>query len=436
MSKKPIKLTDTAVKALKPETKMFEVKDLMTTNLRLRVSPTGTKSFRFVYSFNKKSSAITLGQFPFKTVYDAQIEAHGYNKMLQDGIDPKHPEDANEVDDEIRTYVTTVGELFDWYLNIQLAGKEDARINAELMFRHIQKFRTTPVDEFEPEPLVEFLKKNLLGKNGILDQMRLYVNAAFKQGVDYKKISPLCTSPFRQINLNAQLGVPLKRHRRKYAVALDTDEIQSLFKAFHHVYTNYTYNSGLPHPIMVLAVELCCVSGARKGEIQDLRFDEIESDGVGYIIRKTEHKTKNKTGQDRIIRLNSAALDVIKRAKTTAEKYNLDNSTYVFPTASTNGMNRGGHIKAIQNIMPKINELAGVSQKMVTHSMRSIFINTALDAGIPVEIVAQNVGHSNINTTIQHYIKHKEKDLHAANTRVGDVFLAAWDAIKENPTTN
>ncbi len=60
-SSRRFRFTDTAIKKLKPEDNRVEYVDSSRKGLRLRITPTGTKTFIFRYRFNDRARLLTLG---------------------------------------------------------------------------------------------------------------------------------------------------------------------------------------------------------------------------------------------------------------------------------------------------------------------------------------------------------------------------------------
>lgn len=91
------RLTEAAVANLKPNpTKRLEIHDVIYSGLRLRISPSGRKSWSFMYKVageaidggRGKNRRITLGQYPFIDLKAARAIATEAQALADNGIDP------------------------------------------------------------------------------------------------------------------------------------------------------------------------------------------------------------------------------------------------------------------------------------------------------------------------------------------------------------
>ena len=69
------KLTETAVAALKPAAREYEVHDTLRDGLRLRVNPGGTKSWTLFYHRDGRNRRIGLGRYPWVSLSRARERA-------------------------------------------------------------------------------------------------------------------------------------------------------------------------------------------------------------------------------------------------------------------------------------------------------------------------------------------------------------------------
>ncbi len=87
MAKK--KLTDRAVKLLKPGNERFEVWDASASGFGVRVSPAGRKSFIYLYRFEGRARRMTLGVYPRMSLATARTRHAEARELLEEeGKDP------------------------------------------------------------------------------------------------------------------------------------------------------------------------------------------------------------------------------------------------------------------------------------------------------------------------------------------------------------
>ena len=122
-------------------------------------------------------------------------------------------------------------------------------------------------------------------------------------------------------------------------------------------------------------------TGLRRGEIFGLRWSEVD------WSRNFIHVINTKTGKSRIIPLNDATLDVLRRQK---EK---SRSDFVFVSPRT-----GARLRNLRNGFGKACEDAKVLN-FHFHDLRHTFASRLADAGIDAFTIAELMGHSTLEMT-------------------------------------
>lgn len=79
-------LTDTKLRNLKPQPKVYRVADMA--GLCIEVRPTGAKKWRYRYRFAGKANMIDLGDYPGVSLQDARRERDKQQALLRQGTDP------------------------------------------------------------------------------------------------------------------------------------------------------------------------------------------------------------------------------------------------------------------------------------------------------------------------------------------------------------
>ncbi len=82
-----MRFTDRGIRALKPKELRYEVFEDGRKGLGLRISPTGGKSWVFIYRRKGKLSRVTIGTYPEMTVADTHTELARLRAMLKKGTD-------------------------------------------------------------------------------------------------------------------------------------------------------------------------------------------------------------------------------------------------------------------------------------------------------------------------------------------------------------
>lgn len=181
---------------------------------------------------------------------------------------------------------------------------------------------------------------------------------------------------------NPASGVTLEHepHRERY---LTPDETRRLFDAIQHD----------PNPMYAKAVLLLLLTGARKGEITQARWDHVD------FHRRTLLVPRSKSGKPRHIALNAQALDVIR---------NLDREgPYLFHS-------NGAALPAtnLYRCWDRIRKRAGL-EEMRMHDLRHSFASFLVNNGVSLYVVQNLLGHTQIRTT-QRYAHLSQDTLHDA----------------------
>ena len=81
-------LTDRSIRVASIKDKAYKLTD--SAGLHLHISPSGHKSWRYKYRFEKKERLLTLGVYPEVSLADAREKRDDAKKVLRNGRDPRH----------------------------------------------------------------------------------------------------------------------------------------------------------------------------------------------------------------------------------------------------------------------------------------------------------------------------------------------------------
>lgn len=160
------------------------------------------------------------------------------------------------------------------------------------------------------------------------------------------------------------------------------------------------------NPQAVDILKLLIFTGARKGEIETLKWSEVDFE-AGYC-----RLGDSKTGQ-KIIRLNAGALEVL------ASISRMEGSPYVFPA------HRGeGHYQGTPKVWRAIRTSAEFEDVRL-HDLRHSFASIAVSGGASLPIIGALLGHTDSATT-QRYAHLHDDPLKAASETTGNKIAAAF----------
>ena len=134
------------------------------------------------------------------------------------------------------------------------------------------------------------------------------------------------------------------------------------------------------HFFAVAALRLLILTGARRGEILSLRWDEVDFEG-GFL-RLADSKTGPKN-----IALPGAVAEIL------TELPRLDGNPHVIP-----GGKEGKHLVNLKDPWDKIRSVAGLDDVRI-HDLRHSYASVAVSGGMGLPQIGKLLGHSQAQTT-------------------------------------
>lgn len=153
----------------------------------------------------------------------------------------------------------------------------------------------------------------------------------------------------------------------------------------------------------------CCLTGLAFTDADHLRPEHIGADANGTLWI---HKPREKTAIMSRIPLLPYTIELLRKYesdKTCRERGRM------LPIPSNNKMN--AYLKEIATI-------CNIDKTLTTHVARHTFACLAVEYGMPIDVLAKILGHSNTNMT-RHYAKFSEQLIGREMQKIGQVFAAA-----------
>lgn len=157
----------------------------------------------------------------------------------------------------------------------------------------------------------------------------------------------------------------------------------------------------------------CCFTGLAFADVKELRPEHITTDEQGNTRLR---KPREKTSVLSVVPLLRLPLAILQKY---AFDPNCKQSGRLLPVPSNQKMNA---------YMTEIATICGLNKKLTTHCARHTFACLAVEYGIPIDVLAKILGHSNTNMT-RHYAKFSEqligREMRKMNEQMfsGDVLL-------------
>jgi len=166
----------------------------------------------------------------------------------------------------------------------------------------------------------------------------------------------------------------------------------------------------------ILILRVLWDTGARIGEVLELRYKDIDLDSGILRLRHT------KTREERKVAISQPTLEFLKYYM----QFNIyqEPDSYVFQNQKGEKVRRDHITKLFKWAVDELKAERKIpkNKRLVVHSIRHSFITRMLDAGIPLEVVSAYVGHLNISTTMiyAHAKERAEKHLNLFKEKINE----------------
>jgi integrase len=374
----------------------------------VRVKPSGVKTFLIQYRTRRGGTRrYSIGQYGRVTVEEARREA---KIKLADVARGEDPSEARRTARGARA----VADLCDSYLQDAWAGRilhrgrpkksSTLRIDEGRIRRHIKPLLGgKAIDEISRGDVERFLHQVTEGATSADVKTGPHGRAMITggPGTAAKAVSLLSAiynyaRRKQWVEANPCMGVekPADNRRQRY---LTPDEYAKLGRGLFEA-ERLGMNANVLVAIVVLAY-----TGCRRGEILNLKPDEI--DVAGHCLRLTDSKSG-----PQLRPCGRAALNLLSKLR-------LDDSEWVFPAA------RGdGPLVNIRKPLVTICKLAGLTD-VTPHVLRHSYATVAHELGYSELTIAGLLGHRAGSVTAR-YAHHVDKALAAAADRVSAAIAA------------
>lgn len=257
-------LTDAKIRSLKPHKsgKIYDEKDTQVPGLRVRVMPSGQRTFvllaRFPSSPNPTRRA--LGSYPVLSLEDAREKAVAWRKMIRRGVDPgvQEERDRQATLRQQRTTFTAVAEDF---IKDKLPTERKGReVERELRREFLPRWGKRPIAEITAQDVRDVVKAAKdRGAPYQAHNLLVLARRLFSWAIDQQSYG-LEASPCERLKPKAIIGRKIFRTR-----ILSDEEVRLFWRAAGRL--GYPYG-----PLFRMLV----LTGQRKSEVAEARWSEID----------------------------------------------------------------------------------------------------------------------------------------------------------------
>ncbi len=382
---------------------------------------TGRKFFRFQWKRKGKQGLETIGEYGPMTVEQARARATALRGKLYDG---QNPAEARLAEAAARLRAITISELVEKWLVEGRAAAPSKResswsTDARKLRRHIVPLLGPRVAQEITKSDVETAQRQISegataqdvrtkakgrsivrGGEGAARSAVMSLSACFAWAIDQGMADE-----------NPCLRVK-KSKPRKLERFLTQAEANNLCGVLEDMVAAGELDLGFADMIKVLLL-----SGARKSEIQELRWSEIDFER--HLIRLSRERSK--TGE-KTIPLNKEAMSILKaRQHALARSKSKDDASaaqqaYVFPSRVG-----AAHMVGLQKAWERVRARAKLDGVRI-HDLRHSFASFAAANGASLFLIGKALGHSQSQTT-ERYAHLRDDPLHALTAGVGRIVV-------------
>lgn len=360
-------LTDTKLRSLKPQDKLYKVSDR--DGLYVAVTKSGVISFRYDYRFNGRRETVTFGRYSADgiTLAEARAELIEAKRLLNAGISP-----ASKKRDGIESKKTgtvfkdyTVNFLSDAQYADSTRAMKEAIIEKEI-YPVFGKLQLEEITTPRLRALCEKIKDR--GAKATALQVREIVGSVFTYAIDrgYE-----ISNPADAIKASS-IGTFQARER-----AMSPKEIGILFRELE----NYSC-----YPTLKLAVKFVLLTLVRKSEFIHATWDEIDFKNRQWVIPKGRMKGR----KEHVIYLSDQAMDILTGMKVCAM-----GSDYLMPGRYDikKPLSNAALNNVIDGTVKRINEKGIEFEPVTVHDLRRTASTLLHEAGYNSDWIEKCLAH-------------------------------------------
>lgn len=387
----PRRLTKRMVEALpRPATRHRDHFDAELRGFHVRVWSSGERTYRLKYIIAGRQRVATIGQHGSEwTAEEARSEAEDLRRIVRRGRDPIAERLAKQKANELqRRRSVTVEQLIDrWLLQGRAANPSKREItwatdDRKLRLHIIPLIGKIPVKELTKGD-VEDAQAKIKGGYTRRDKKTKRRGRSIVRGGPgiarsaIMSLSSCLSWAVDQEILDANPVLRVKKEKpRMRERFLSNAEVARLFETLDAFEHTKTLNGAFADMIRMLLL-----TGARKTEIQALRWHEVDLQRGNIVLCRERSKTGEK-----VIPLSTHAVQILSARRP-------QENGPVFPSPTGNGK----HAMGLQKAWERIRSQAGLADVRI-HDLRHSFASFAVAGGASLPLIAKALGHKQFSS--------------------------------------
>ncbi|MGX1903358.1 tyrosine-type recombinase/integrase [Enterobacter asburiae] len=384
-------LTDTKVRAAKPEAKEYSLVD--GDGMFLLVHPNGSKYWRFRFRFGGKQHLMAFGVYPETSLADARQKREETRKLVAAGVDPREHKRAVK-EEKAKEVITFESVARDWHAsNRKWSKSHSARVLKSLEDNLFDAIGKRNIADLKTQDLLKPLKAvEMSGRLEVAARLQQRTTSIMRFAVQ---------SGLIDYNPAQELAGAIATAKRQHRASLDFDRIPELL----HRIDSYT-----GRPLTRLAVELTLLVFIRSSELRFARWSEVDFETAMWTIPgereplegvKHSHRG-SKMRTPHLVPLSHQALVILEKIKRLSGNREL---IFVGDHDSRKPMS--------ENTVNKALRVMGYDTKVEVcgHGFRAMACSTLVESGLwSRDAVERQMSHQERNSVRAAYI-HKAEHL-------------------------
>ncbi|MEZ3415795.1 integrase arm-type DNA-binding domain-containing protein [Pantoea dispersa] len=384
-------LTDTKVRAAKPEAKEYSLVD--GDGMFLLVHPNGSKYWRFRFRFGGKQHLMAFGVYPETSLADARQKREETRKLVAAGVDPREHKRAVK-EEKAKEVITFESVARDWHAsNRKWSKSHSARVLKSLEDNLFDAIGKRNIADLKTQDLLKPLKAvEMSGRLEVAARLQQRTTSIMRFAVQ---------SGLIDYNPAQELAGAIATAKRQHRASLDFNRIPELL----HRIDSYT-----GRPLTRLAVELTLLVFIRSSELRFARWSEVDFETAMWTIPgereplegvKHSHRG-SKMRTPHLVPLSHQALAILEKIKRLSGNREL---IFVGDHDSRKPMS--------ENTVNKALRVMGYDTKVEVcgHGFRAMACSTLVESGLwSRDAVERQMSHQERNSVRAAYI-HKAEHL-------------------------
>lgn len=335
-----------------PPTGRVYVHDTQTPHLQVCITDRGARTYYYGRRIEGRPVRIKLGTIQELPLHKARDIAARMSGEIAEGRNP-------HLERRLSRLAPTLGDLWKWWELHRLPQKRTARLDKQYWHRFLEGWKHRPLARIERRDVQE-LHHQAGNRNGPICANRLIMLLksmyAKAENLGYEGRNP-CK------------GIELfpERERDRF---LNAEELRAFFAALDKEDTLWQD-----------FFKLCLLTGARKGSVLTMRWQDIDFDNSLW------HLPDTKSGKPVVVTLVPAALEILRRRQQKAE------NGFVFP-----GRRQAKPLHGTFRAWRRIIERAGLKDAFVDDLRRTLGSWQAI-SGSSLLVIGKSLGHTSLSAT-------------------------------------